>query len=793
MVHHGPIHRDVRPSTCAGCIRPAEVALRRLFVAVWICAVSVVAQDGPTHVRLTDQVLLQNTTRLGINLGERTYFDTGQMLKNLLPRNPGFEASTYRSIIHCSEAAADECIEHAPGSHFTDNFWQGASYEVILGPSLGRHGKVLSSGAANTGGVATTALRLDHAAVALAAGDWIEVTQQLDNDPTAGWWPHVENGARFVAETRDLSPHTLGHRALRFEANGPRQRASLAAYFDTLDGHGTVRLDGRYRLSFRARSLDGARMLHIRVSRNQPGLRPYAEQLVFLKPQWDDYQIDMPIHEAAQINAVVEVDLVAEGATLLLDDVSFARVDGDAANGTVFRDEVLAVLRELHPGVLRQMSGMNLAGPLTDLLGAAEARRPAGYNLWFNTPDELAIGIPEFLALCRTVGAEPWITLPMATTTAEARLLAEYLAGDATTAGGQLRVAGGQAEPWTNVFPRLHLELGNETWNAIFNGANMPEATAYGRRSNIVFRALRAALPAASQARVDLVVGAWTGNPDYNRHILDAASVADTFAIAPYLQQNVTRWQTTADLFGGLMAEPEALSRGGLVRSAQLMAGRRPLAVYEVNLHTTEGHTPVEVLDRFTPSAAAGVAVAGHMLRMMRDAGARDQMLFTLAQTQFRRADGVQVRLWGGVVEMTPAGRRRPQFLAVELANHAIGGDLVRVAWSGEMPTHDVVEGNNGVRLPQMHELDAYGFRSPGERSLVLLNYSLTTARTVVLDDLGLSGNHQVTMERMVSPSPDANNESTALIRIEKVDLSGNSVQLEPCSMVVVRWQEPGR
>ena len=60
-------------------------------------------------------------------------------------------------------------------------------------------------------------------------------------------------------------------------------------------------------------------------------------------------------------------------------------------------------------------------------------------------------------------------------------------------------------------------------------------------------------------------------------------------------------------------------------------AGGRQLAVYEVNLHTTEGSAPQAVLDRLTPSAAAGVAVTGHMLRMMRDHGVRDEMLFSLS------------------------------------------------------------------------------------------------------------------------------------------------------------------
>src|SRR5208282_1618848 len=127
------------------------------------------------------------------------------------------------------------------------------------------------------------------------------------------------------------------------------------------------------------------------------------------------------------------------------------------------------------------------------------------------------------------------------------------------------------------------------------------------------------------------------------------------------------------------------------------------LAVYEVNLHTTEGSAPQAVLDRLAPSAAAGVAVAGHMLRMMRDHGIRDEMLYSLPQFGFRRDDGKIVRLWGSVVVMGADGRKRPQFLAESLANRAIRGNLVKVEVSGENPTRVQPPGNDGVNLRNVH------------------------------------------------------------------------------------------
>jgi alpha-L-arabinofuranosidase len=131
------------------------------------------------------------------------------------------------------------------------------------------------------------------------------------------------------------------------------------------------------------------------------------------------------------------------------------------------------------------------------------------------------------------VGAEPWIVAPTAMSKDEARKLAEYLSGDAATAGGALRAAAGRREPWTRVFPTIHIELGNETWNGIFQGETMDDPAAYGRRATGIPRAARAA--GADAAQFDLVVGGQAANPWRSGEVLAAAHAANTLAIAPYL------------------------------------------------------------------------------------------------------------------------------------------------------------------------------------------------------------------------------------------------------------------
>ena len=736
-----------------------------------------------THLRVTNEVVLSRVTRLGVNLGEQNFYDSGQMLKNLLARNPEFAGMTYRSIFHCETGDAGRCMDKRQGIQFPAGFWSGASYEVLVGGATGQRGTV-SAAAPGAGGYVLT---LSSGA---GAGDWIAVEKELPGDPGAGWWPTMHGGARLELEHDDLPPGVPVRQALKIDAAAAGQSADLNAYFDSTAGMSFVHLRGRYRLSFRAKAVSGASAMHVHVGRLIAGQSRYLDMNVKLTPSWTLYNEEFTVSETALPAAAVETGFSVSGGTVLLSDVALERADGDAANHTAFRDEVVETLKELHPGVLRLMeSDAGLGSTVDNLLAAPAARERSGYRAWFKASDDIAVGIPEFLELCRETGAEPWIVVPTAISLDETRMLAEYLVGPVTTRGGALRAAGGRREPWTKAFDTLHIELGNETWNPDYRGASIEDPAGYGRRANVVFATFRqTAGPLAG--RFDLVVGTHVYEPGRNAALLAATPLANTLAIAPYLMRSLASWANDDELYGPLLAQPEQTSREGFVAQAAQSAGGRQLAVYEVNLHTTGGTAPEAVLDCFTASDAAGVAVAGHMLRMMRDHGVRDEMLFSLPQFQFRRPDGTPLRLWGSVVEMGADGRKRPQFLAESLANRAIGGDLVKVEITGQNPTHDQAPSSDGVSLNNMHEIDAYAFRDGRRHSLIVFNYGLHDARRIGIDAAGLAHDANATLSRLVSSQPGDTNEVTVKVRIEEEHFVGSEITLPPCSMAVLQWSE---
>ncbi len=748
------------------------------------------AATAVTQLRVTNDVILARVTRLGVNLGEQNFYDSGQMLKNLLSRNPEFAGMTYRSVLHCETGGVGRCVDARPGINFPAEFWNGASYEVLEGTAAGQRGTV-TAGASGAGGYALT---LNPSSGTIGAGDWIAIEKGAPDDPAAGWWSTMHGGARLELERNDLPPGVPVHQALKIDAEGAGRSANLNAYFDSMAGMTFVHLRGRYRLSFRAKAPSGTGTMHVHVGRLAAGLRRYVDTDVHLTSAWAQYSEEFTANETALPAAAVETGFNVSGGSVLLSDVSLEQVGGDATNHTAFRDEVVETLKELHPGVLRLMeSDAGLGSTVENLLSSPTARERSGYRAWFKPSDDVAVGIPEFLELCLATGAEPWIVAPTAMSLDETRKLAEYLAGSPTTPGGALRAAGGRSEPWTQAFRTIHLELGNETWNSDFRGEAIEDPAAFGRRANAVFAAFRATAGPAT-GRFDLVVGTHAYDPGRNAALLAAAPLANSLAIAPYLMRSVTEWANDDELYGALLAQPEQMSREGFVAQAAESAGGRQLAVYEVNLHTTGGTAPEAILDRFTPSAAAGLAVAGHMLRMMRDHGVRDEMLFSLPQYEFGRSDGTPVRLWGSVVEMGAEGRKRPQFLAESLANRAIRGDLVKVEAAGEDPTHDQPPGNDGVSLRNVHEIDAYAFQDGKRHSLIVFNYGLHHAIRIRVEATGLSRDANATLSQLVSASPGDTNEDTVKIgvkvRIEEEHFAGSEITLPPCSMAVLEWTE---
>ncbi len=126
----------------------------------------------------------------------------------------------------------------------------------------------------------------------------------------------------------------------------------------------------------------------------------------------------------------------------------------DAFHG--MRRDVVALLKKMKPGCLRFPGGCyEEFYSWEDGLLPVDQRPPIGpTGLWFlltdtDDYDTHEIGIDEFMAVCREVGAEPAITVRMSEKTPEsAAAWVEYCNGDKSTKWGQLRIERGYRVPY---------------------------------------------------------------------------------------------------------------------------------------------------------------------------------------------------------------------------------------------------------------------------------------------------------------------------------------------------------
>ena len=293
----------------------------------------------------------------------------------------------------------------------------------------------------------------------------------------------------------------------------------------------------------------------------------------------------------------------------------------------------------------------------------------------------------------------------------------------------------------------------------------------------------------------NLVLGAQAGNPAPAIRIHNASANHDAMTFGPYLASEVNNFANNEELFGSLFAESEMHNTAGgfMYRNyTNLLNSSRPVpaSIYEVNLHTTFGSISQDVLNAFAPSLGAGLAVVDHMLMIMRNLQMTEQCLYSATGYRNTRTDGKTVLLWGSVRDCGVTDRKRPQYLACQLANRALAGDMVATTNTGDNPTWSVTNLNR-VTYTNAHFLRSYAFRNGGSRSLIVFNLHRTDPLTA--DFAGpLAPTGRVTVQQLTSTNITANNESSNVVAITtQVMANFNPVQafvLPACSMTLLQW-----
>ena len=610
--------------------------------------------------------LVANVEPIGMNLGHSTYWGAEQLSRNVL-QNPGFEGIVDRALVRVAHADHDRFSDDQTWLAREDGFWSGATYEILTGAASGAHGSIFDSRTA--GRHALPELITDGLDDRLAPGDIVALTHIRDDLPPTHWWLPDGTKGRVQVDATRIAPTSPGRRSLALTPL-PGATLRLSSHLDTIGTRAgkLLPIEGSWLFSLwiHAETGDPPR---VRILFRRHGSAPFLDLTLRPEPGWQHIEQRFEAADTGPIGALELAIEVSGPGQVHLDDAWLGPIAAEKETATesdgtpdpgirAFRPEVIGALMQLRPGYLRDWQGQ-LGDTLDNRLAEPYARRTSRYRP--GNDAEYGYGLPEFLDLSRTVGANPWLVMPTTFTTDEARRLGAWLAKRIETDG----------------FEEILVEFGNENWNAIFRPAGIQDAAHHGAAADRLFTALEEG--AGNHPALRRVVNAQHANPYAAGKVAAASTKADILAVAPYMLSRldaIDRDRALELLF--------ADDGGRLEEIAAREPAEQELAVYEVNLHTTRGDAAADDRAAIVTGATSGPALAKRLLEAM-SSGARRQCVYTLAGFD-TRLDGNAglVPLFGVTRDLTRGDRLRPTGWAVAMLNEVIGGDLHRASMSEE-------------------------------------------------------------------------------------------------------------
>ena len=783
------------------------------------------------QVEIRDEVRVHDVKRLGINVGSHSQWGAAQILKNLIA-NPGFEAGVYGMAAHSATGSTGARFEQdfwdtswnndQYGIGQPEGFWDGADYEIVYGPAKGQAGTVADFTHENN----HYTYYLDGDSTPLEHSDVMFVRQQLDGtlDVAPGRWDTMS------ADPTETRPGSPGQQSMRLTAPDQTWKASYEFFMDSpwRDGDRNagklLLVKGNWHLEFWAKGNYAGAQLRARFYRE--GEVDFIDETVSLSTDWQKFEFDVYVSEGADspgpytdeeyhplLGFAFYVPNTDDEAWV--DDVALYRAD--YTNPTAFTDKFVNRLKDLNPGILRNWSNQ-FGDTLDQQLAEPWARRTQGWRPHEREAGEYSFSLHEFLELCQEVGAEPWYVIAPTFSPEDLVNLVEYLAGPSDAASSHdvaaasltenglhpyadQRAALGQSGPWTDVFPIIHLEFGNELWGSAsgsdpFFGASLLGGTRLGAIAHDRFGILQSS-PFYNSTMFNLIIGGQAGWPDQQTNIEGHSSNHDSIALAPYFGI-LDQWDDDATIYYPLFAAPFDWANTGRMGQCKanidIFGQETELAIYEINFHTTSGAAPLDVRNDFVTGLDGGIALPLHMLVYMRDLGIVNQTAFTALgfATNFSTNPGEWVRLWGLLRDLEATGRKRPTWLGVELANKAIQGDMLVTVQGSANPSW-VQTAINGVETEtEVGYVQSFAFQDDGDSySVVLFNLSLDETQQVRLN-LPTQPQSQAARYELASASIHDDNEDAENVSIQTTQLTDFADQYEltlpPHSINVITW-----
>jgi hypothetical protein len=667
-----------------------------------------------------------------------------------------------------------------------------------------------------------------------APGDIVILSKTVSPTPES-WWEGgyggvfnsaLAGGAQMLSDTADLCA-TCGAQALDLHFPSKGGTVQFWQYYDGNPNEDIfVLMNGTYQVSFWAKAGSGNPELRTHAYRGGNGGFDCGIHLANLTPAWKQYTYNCTASEspnlvgASSSPAGVQVNGYAPSgaADIYVDNLSFKKISPiDKTNNTAFRDEIVRSFRDLYPqpcsapGTIRYWVDQN-SESIDNWTRPDYARNPTGTGFGVSPggQNSYQLSLEDFLVLVENIQTTtgcpvyPYISVPVTLLNSDAVDLVEFLAAPASaksSAYAQRRVALGHATPWTKVFSKMYLSLGNESWNGgfvyqVIQGDHSGQSLVYydyGLRSQHVFAAMRKDTYFQSNLKLGLDLQTAT---NFSADSAIAMAHPDYVEIEDYNYGKADNYSTPSALWAPLYlevwlqmkssADPHNFNKSWNDYSKQETCGPSGKAHCEVNIYeqgegTISGNIANSQRDLDEVNAGAGYGIAAALQFLIHQQLAPGvfgpQNYFALTEYRNGSAGSATAKLWGSLVDAGGASTAinaaryggsytpRPQFLTMQLANKSVIGSMFACPISSN-PTYNFpgssTNGPSG-KLPAMNDvpyLFAFCFKNGSNRSLLFFNTDTVNSHAIALAGSNLPTGTVTQRQYAVAANPNAMNEA---------------------------------
>lgn len=725
-------------------------------------------QPVSLQLKVATTPALPITQRLGLNLSAWSAHGAEQYMRNVI-KNPGFEGQIDRILVVVQRSDENSFSDNG-GLGQPDGFWKGAQYEVRSGASAGLTGTLRDSKLAGTRGLAE--YYSENKLPPLAENDVVALTKISHPNPVGQWWIAPASQELVHVDTQHPYPGSGGTSSLALSPS-EEQAAEVGFYLDMLTEQCGKLLvcKGPWRLSLRIAAQGENAKLQASFKRLGDGtsflekeFKPIAASSDSISSQdWQLVEVEFtPEDKGSAAPLQLLLSASTPHTTIYIDDITLGPVQ--SATDSVWRQEVVDQIKALRPAYLRDWQGQ-LADTVSNRLAPPFARATHTLQSAGKVENLYSYSIPEFLALAHEVQANPWLILPPTAGDAELRQLGRYLADHADQ----------------TQFSDVIVEFGNENWNGNYRSEGLADPSTHGPVSERAFRILAEA--AGPQVHLRKLINAQFENPWQVGQFAQSTFNADLIGIAPYFFNEMIHGTASQDNLKALFAIREPLYQQ--IRQ-EVKKNNKSLASTSINLHTITGNASQAEREHIVPSAAAGSALAKHVLvAMVNQVAPQCLYCFSQISTPTSETPG-EVHLWGITRDLGPTQRLRPTGLAMKMLNEVIAGSL-----------HNAFAQPNEVgKIPtESQDLTVATFRTADQWSAALVNGNAVALEIQLQfpeDGRALPSHAQA----LDAPSPFANNEKEELVKIadHSLETSGRilHVTVPAYGLVILKGDQKG-